>query len=86
VKAYRSLEIVLSENGVKSKAEGLPCKSITWTNIIVEEKSNGAINLYDKSISVFIRKMYGKGWIIIQPETMNKQALLNEIMKFQQPY
>ncbi|MGZ3828661.1 MAG: hypothetical protein ACXVAY_07095 [Mucilaginibacter sp.] len=86
VKAYRSLEIVLSENGVESKAVGLPYKIITWANLIIEEKSNGTVNLYDKGVSAFTRKMYGKGWIIIQPEMADKEALVNELLKHRQNY
>jgi len=59
----------------------MPYKFIAWENLKIEEKSNGTINLYDKSISAFMRKMYRKGWIIIQPETLNKNILLSELFK-----
>lgn len=86
VNAYRSLEIVLSENGVESKAVGMPYKIIACADLIIKEKSNGAVNLYDKEVSAFTRKMYGKGWIIIQPEMADKDALVNELLKHRQNY
>jgi len=86
VNSYKTLQIILSDESVEVKAEMSPYKSIRWENLIVQTKSNGTINLYDNSISSFQRKMYGKGWIAIQPETLNKEALLAELMKHQQVY
>jgi len=75
---------VLSENGVEAKAEMMPYKNIAWDNLIIKEKPDGTVNLYDKNISAFTRIMYGKGWIIIQPETFNKAVLLSELFKHRQ--
>ncbi|NOW98881.1 hypothetical protein [Mucilaginibacter sp. SG564] len=86
VKSYKTLQIILNDNGIEAKAEMMPYKSIRWENLMVKIKSKGSINLYDKSISPFMRSMYGKGVIIIQPETLNKEMLVNELVKYQQPH
>jgi hypothetical protein len=76
MKSYRSLEIILNDEGVELKAEMMPYKKIEWVNLEVEEKSNGMINLFDTSIPAFTRKMNGKGWIQIHPEINNREQLL----------
>ena len=76
IKAYRTLEIILSDTGVELKAEMMPYKKIDWANLKIEEKSSGIINLYDTNIPAFTRKMYGKGVIQIQPEIMDREQLL----------
>jgi hypothetical protein len=83
-KAYSTLEIVLTQDGVESKAEMMPYRRIIWPNLEIEEKSNGVIYLYDKTISKFMRKMYGKGCIIIQLEMLNKEDLLSQLYKYKQ--
>ena len=80
VNSYKTLAIVLCESAVESKAENMPYKKISFSDLIIKQKSNGAINLYDKNISAFMRKMYGKGMIIIPPEIFDKQSLLHELM------
>ncbi|MDN3580292.1 hypothetical protein [Mucilaginibacter flavus] len=82
-KSYKTQQIMLSDAGVESKAEMMPYKNISWDNLIINEKPNGTINLYDKSISAFSRKMNGRGWIIIHPEILNREQLLTELLKYQ---
>ncbi|MEZ2339019.1 hypothetical protein AB6735_25460 [Mucilaginibacter sp. RCC_168] len=86
LKSYRTLQIILNDSGVEAKVEMMPYKNIRWENLMVKVKSNGTINLYDKSISSFMRSMYGKGVIIIQPEILNREILVNELVKYQQPH
>jgi hypothetical protein len=81
-KNYASLQIILSDAGVECKANMMPYKCISWDNLLVEEKPNGVINLYDSGISSFSRKMNGRGWINIQPEILNRDQLLMEMMKY----
>jgi hypothetical protein len=52
-------------------------------NLNVQTKLNGTIDLYGYSVSSFQRKMYGKGWILIQPEICNREGLLNELANHQ---
>jgi len=79
-KSYRTLKIVLGKDGVESKADKMPYKMIPWSDLEIQEKSN-EINLYDKNVSSFMRKMYGKGRIIIPPEILDKESLLSELYK-----
>jgi len=80
-KSYKSMQIILNDQGVETKADMMPFKAIEWKNLKIEEKSSGAINLYDMSVPTFSRKFYGRGWIIIQPETLEKDKLLAELQK-----
>jgi len=86
MRSYKTLQVILSDEGIETKAEMMPYKSIRWENLMVKVKSNNTINLYDKSISSFMRSMYGKGVIIIQPEILNREILVNELVKYQQPH
>jgi hypothetical protein len=78
---YRTLEIILDKQGVRSKAQMSPYKNIPWDRMIVKVKDNGIINLYDSSVPALIRKWNGRGWIIIPPEMQDREALLSEIQK-----
>lgn len=75
------MQIILDDEGVETKADMMPFKAIKWDNLKIGEKRNGAVNLYDMSVSAFTRKFYGRGWIIIQPETLDKEKLLAELQK-----
>jgi hypothetical protein len=77
---FRTLEIILSSTGVEVKAQMSPYKQILWSNLVVEEKNNGFIYLYDQTVSSTQRKWNGKGAIIIQPEIQNREALLNDLL------
>jgi hypothetical protein len=79
IKSYETLEITLSDQGIERTGQLLSYKMIKWADLRIEEKPNGAINLYDKSVSTFNRKMYGKGWIQIQPETIDIHLLLSQL-------
>lgn len=83
--SFKTLKIVLNDEGIERKAELLPYKKIGWTNLQVIEKPNGGILVYDKNISKFNRWMYGKGCIYIQPETLDKDKLLSS-MRLKAPY
>jgi hypothetical protein len=80
-KTYETLKIVLNNDGVEVKAEGMPYKAIGWANLIVKEQQNGVIDLFDDRISSFSRKWSGRGWIRIQPEIADRDNLLNELTK-----
>lgn len=80
-KTYESLKVVLNEEGVEVKAEGMPYKTINWANLVVKEQPNGVIDLFDNRISNFSRRWSGKGWIRIQPEIADRDNLLNELIK-----
>ena len=79
MRSYRTLEITLNDTGVEMKAEMWPYKQIAWQNLKMEEKSNGGVNLYDTTIAAFTRKMYGRGWIQVQPEMLNLDSLIKEL-------
>jgi hypothetical protein len=85
INSFKTLRIVLNDEGIESKAELQPYKRIEWNALQIKEKPNGTIDLYDKSISKFNRKMYGRGWIHIQPETLDKDKMLNTI-RLKAPY
>ena len=84
-KIYSTLQILLNEDGIEAKAEGMTQKNIKWANMVIKEKLNGTFNLYDKNISFFNKIVYGKGWITIQPETLDIEILVQELFKHQQP-
>lgn len=79
ISSYKTLKIILDDDGIERKAEMQPYKKIEWTNLQFEENSKGIVDLYDKNVSKFSRKMYGRGWIRIQPEIINYEILLNSI-------
>jgi len=85
INSLKTLKIVLSDEGVELKAELQAYKKIEWSNLQVKEKANGTIDLYDNGVPKFSRMMYGKGWIRIQPETMDKDKMLNTI-RLKAPY
>ncbi len=80
-KAYGTLEIVLSDKGVESKADGFPYKMIIWEKLLITEKPNGMILLEDNSLSSFTRWLNGAGRIMIQPEMIDRDTLLSELYK-----
>ncbi|AYL97529.1 hypothetical protein [Mucilaginibacter celer] len=80
-KMYYTLRIVLSQEGVEIKGEGIPYKSIRWENLLVKVQKNNVIDLWDDQIANWSRKWSGKGWIRIQPEIENREDLINELMK-----
>lgn len=80
-KTYESLTVVLNEEGVEVKAQGMRYKTIRWECLIVKEQQNGAIDLLDNRFSNFYRRLTGKGWIRIQPEIADRDGLLNELTK-----
>ncbi|MEO3407015.1 hypothetical protein AAFN85_24075 [Mucilaginibacter sp. CAU 1740] len=80
-KTYETLKIVLNDDGVEVKAEGMPYKAIDWANLIVKEQQNGVIDLFDNRIFGFSRRWSGRGWIRIQPEIADRDNLLNELTK-----
>jgi hypothetical protein len=80
-KIYETLKIVLIENGVEVKAEGMPYKNIAWRNLIVKEQKTGVIDLLDNALSDFSRRWSGRGWIRIQPEIADRDSLLIELKK-----
>ena len=81
IKSYSTLEIVLNDTGVEFKAEMVSFKQILWGNLKIKEKANGIINLDDMTISAFNRNWYGRGRIVVQPEIMDREKLLDELWK-----
>jgi hypothetical protein len=80
-KTYETLEVVLNEESVGVKAQGMRYKTIKWENLVVKEQQSGAIDLLDNRVSNFYRRLTGKGWIRIQPEIADRDSLLNELTK-----
>lgn len=85
VDSFKTLKIVLDDEGIERKANLQPYKRILWNNLKAKEKANGGILLSDKTISGFNRKMYGKGVIYVYPETLDKDKLMNTI-RIKAPY
>jgi len=78
-KIYETLEIRLTDVGVERKAETWGYKIVKWPDIQIKQNRNGTIEVYDKNISAFNRKMYGTGWIQIEPEIENVDLLMTQI-------
>jgi hypothetical protein len=79
IKSYKTLQIVLSEDGVEQKADMMPYKKINWNNLLIQEKRNGVIILNDTTYSTISRRWNGFGRIFIQPEIMNREQLLLDL-------
>jgi len=79
VNSFKTLKIILDDEGIERKADMQPYKRIAWRNLQLKERKNGGLYLYDRSISVYNRKMYGYGVIYIYPEIGNREMLLNSI-------
>ncbi|PWK67096.1 hypothetical protein LX99_04954 [Mucilaginibacter oryzae] len=80
-RTYKTLKVVLNEEGVEVKAEGMPYKMINWADLIVKEHPNGTIDLFDNTVSNLSGRWSGKGWIRIQPEIADRANLLSELAK-----
>lgn len=80
-KIYETLEIRLTDAGVEREAETWGYKIIKWPDMQIKHNPNGTIEVYDKNISAFNRKMYGKGWIQIEPEIENVDLLMTQIQQ-----
>ncbi|MDB5087780.1 MAG: hypothetical protein JWR09_1774 [Mucilaginibacter sp.] len=81
VKIYETLEVTLTDAGIERRAETWAYKTIKWPDMQIKQKSNGIIDLYDKNVSALDRKMYGKGYIQIQPEIKNIDILTEQIQR-----
>jgi len=79
LKAAKTFVVQIDDNSIEAKAEMAPYKKIYWTNMIVNQKTDGSIQLFDNNVSSFMRKMYGNGLITIPPEIENRDELLLEI-------
>ncbi len=78
-KSYATLIIGLDESGVEMEADIMAYKKILWKNLMIKEKSNGVIYLYDKSRNKILRWWTGSGVIIIQSEILDRDDLLMQL-------
>ncbi|TFF40245.1 hypothetical protein [Mucilaginibacter psychrotolerans] len=81
-KSMLTLEIIQTDSGVEKRAEMAPYRQIAWQDLIVREKPNGRLDLYDKNVSAFMRWWNGKGRIVLPPEMLNRDLLLSELQKY----
>ena len=81
VKGLSRLQLILSQEGVECSSDTTGHKKISWRNLEIQESQDGAINLFDKSISKVNTKWNGKGLIHIFPEIENRERLLTELKK-----
>ncbi len=77
---YRTFRIVLDEDGVEFYIRGND-KKIKWSNLRAVKQPDGTMELYDKHVSAFFRKLTGEGNIQLIPEIEHFDELLAEIDK-----
>ncbi|MBB3054672.1 hypothetical protein [Mucilaginibacter gotjawali] len=78
-KTYRSFQIALDDVGIELKAPMTPYKRIDWSEVDYDEKKNGDIKVYNKTVGAFSRWWAGNGVIFIPREINDRDQLILSI-------
>jgi hypothetical protein len=78
---YRTFRIIVDDDGVEFYISGND-KKISWNNLQTVKQPNGTMELHDKHVSTFFRKLTGEGNIQLIPEIERFDELLTEIDKY----
>jgi len=76
LKIAKTFVLQLDDDGIEAKAEMAPYKKIIWSNVAINQKTDGSIQIIDQTVSRFMRTMYGNGLITIPPEIEHRDKLL----------